>query len=57
MSQNQENFSAAGTTILVFSLLTGIAIKNAFIADERWYYFTLLTVPILLFEIINSLRH
>lgn len=54
MSEKQQGDFLGGTTITVFAILNVIILRNAYVTDERWYYFLLLTVPILMLEIINK---
>jgi len=45
MSRNPREVSAGGSIIVLFVLLTAIALKNALITDERWYWCLFLTIP------------
>jgi len=48
MSRNPREVSAGGSIIVLFVLLTTIMLQNAYIADVRWYWCLIITIPAML---------
>jgi hypothetical protein len=53
MIQDQKRVSASGLIILVLVLSNVIAIKEAYIDNEKWYWVLFITLPLLLLAIVN----
>jgi hypothetical protein len=56
MSRNQEKVSASGIIILILVMLNVIILKTAFIHDARIYWGLVITLPLLLIAIFDTLK-
>ena len=56
MSRNQEKVSASGIVILILVMLNVIILKTAFIHDAEIYWGLVITLPLLLIAIFDTLK-
>ena len=48
MSRNQQPVSASGIILLVFVLLSAVIAKKAYVADQSWYWYLCITIPVVI---------
>lgn len=53
MTGKQKPASASGIIILILVLLSAIAMKSAYISNEKWYWVLIVTLALLLLAILN----
>lgn len=53
MIQNKKRVPANGIIILILVLANIIAIREGYVAGEKWYWVLVLTLPLLLLAIVN----
>jgi hypothetical protein len=56
MSRNQEKVSANGIVILILVMLNVIILKTAFINDAQIYWGLVITLPLLLIAIFDTIK-
>jgi hypothetical protein len=56
MSRNQEKVSANGIVILILVMLNVIILKTAFINDAQIYWGLIITLPLLLIAIFDTIK-
>jgi len=56
MSRNQEKVSANGIVILILVMLNTIILKTAFINDAQIYWGLVITLPLLLIAIFDTIK-
>ena len=54
MSQNQQMVSARGMAMLISWIANTIVLRNGFVINEKWYWALVLTVPMLLFILMDK---
>lgn len=54
MKDRQKTVSLRGTVITFLVILNAIFIKAGFTGDANWYWFLVVTLPFLIFAVVNS---
>ncbi|MBD0296069.1 MAG: hypothetical protein ICV51_10050 [Flavisolibacter sp.] len=54
MLRNQQTVSAQRMAMLLSVIANAVVLRNAFIMDEQWYWALVLTVPMLLFMLMDK---
>lgn len=57
MIRRQKQASVSGMILLFLVLLNVIFIKAGYTKDEKWYWFLIVTVPLLLLLAIVNIRY
>jgi len=53
MIRNQKKVPASGVIILILVLASALALKGGYMSNEKWYWFLILTLPLLLLAVVN----
>ena len=56
MTGNTTDVSGSGVMATAMVLCNAIVLKNAYIIHEKWYWMLLVTVPVMVFSLIEFYR-
>ncbi|MBD0286037.1 MAG: hypothetical protein ICV79_11535 [Flavisolibacter sp.] len=54
MSRNPQTVSAHGVAMLLSAIANAVVLRNGLTINEKWYWALILTVPMLLFVLMDK---